>query len=149
MSDAAEHQRVDLFVMNRLFALSRRQFLGDTTTALAGLGLIDLLAGQAGAAAAGGSSSPVKLHHRPKAKRVLQIFCPGAASHMDLWEYKPALEKWDGKPLPGEEDFSSFQGKNGNLMCNVFFHTQLRLQILNPYKKVHLVKSCIVGFIYS
>ena len=35
---------------------------------------------------------------------------------MDLWEHKPALEKWDGKPLPGEEGFSSFQGKNGNLM---------------------------------
>ncbi|WP_419193663.1 DUF1501 domain-containing protein [Kolteria novifilia] len=55
-------------------------------------------------------------HHPPKAKRVLQIFCPGAASHMDLWEYKPALEKWNGKPLPGEENFVSFQGKNGNLM---------------------------------
>jgi hypothetical protein len=47
---------------------------------------------------------------------VLQIFCPGAASHMDLWEYKPELERWHGKPLPGEEDFVSFQGKNGNLM---------------------------------
>ena len=49
-------------------------------------------------------------------RRVLQIFCPGAASHMDLWEHKPALEKWHGKPLPGEENFVSFQGKNGNLM---------------------------------
>ena len=35
---------------------------------------------------------------------------------MDLWEHKPSLEKWHGKPLPGEEGFSSFQGKNGNLM---------------------------------
>ena len=55
-------------------------------------------------------------HSPPKARRVLQIFCPGAASHMDLWEHKPALEKYHGKPLPGEEDFVSFQGKNGNLM---------------------------------
>ena len=55
-------------------------------------------------------------HHAPKAKRVLQIFCPGAASAMDLWEYKPSLEKYHGKPLPGEENFVSFQGKNGNLM---------------------------------
>lgn len=52
----------------------------------------------------------------PKAKRVLQIFCPGAASHMDLWEHKPALERWHGTPLPGEEELVSFQGKNGNLM---------------------------------
>ena len=55
-------------------------------------------------------------HYEPKAKRVLQIFCPGAASHMDLWEHKPALDKYDGKPLPGEEGVLSFQGKNGPLM---------------------------------
>lgn len=55
-------------------------------------------------------------HHTAKAKRVLQIFCPGAASHLDLWEHKPALEEYHGKPLPGEEGFVSFQGKNGNLM---------------------------------
>ena len=52
----------------------------------------------------------------PKAKRVLQIFCPGGASHIDLWDYKPALAKYHGKPLPGEEGLVTFQGKNGNLM---------------------------------
>ena len=55
-------------------------------------------------------------HFPAQAQRVLQIFCPGAASHMDLWEYKPALEKYDGQPLPGAENFVSFQGKNGSLM---------------------------------
>ena len=55
-------------------------------------------------------------HHAPKAKRVLQIFCPGATSHIDLWEHKPMLEKLDGQPLPGEENIVSFQGKNGPLM---------------------------------
>jgi hypothetical protein len=35
---------------------------------------------------------------------------------MDLWDYKPSLEKYHGKPLPGEENFVSFQGRNGNLM---------------------------------
>ncbi len=55
-------------------------------------------------------------HFAPKAKRVLQIFCPGAASHIDLWEHKPELEKRHGTPLPGEENLVSFQGKNGNLM---------------------------------
>jgi hypothetical protein len=35
---------------------------------------------------------------------------------MDLWEHKPELDKWHGKPLPGEENFLSFQGRNGNLM---------------------------------
>ena len=46
----------------------------------------------------------------------MQIFCPGAASHIDLWEHKPELEKRHGSPLPGEENLVSFQGKNGNLM---------------------------------
>ncbi|MCP5114317.1 MAG: DUF1501 domain-containing protein, partial [bacterium] len=44
------------------------------------------------------------------------IFCPGGVSHIDTFEYKPALEKYNGQPLPGEEDFVSFQGKNGNLL---------------------------------
>ncbi len=57
-----------------------------------------------------------KTHHVARAQRVLHIFCPGAASHIDLWEHKPELEKYDGKPLPGGENFLSFQGKNGNLM---------------------------------
>ena len=55
-------------------------------------------------------------HFAPKAKRVLQIFCPGAASQIDLWEYKPELEKRHGQPLPGLTGASSFQGGNGNIM---------------------------------
>ena len=47
---------------------------------------------------------------------MLQIFCPGGASHIDLWDYKPSLEKYHDTPLPGEEKLVSFQGKNGNLM---------------------------------
>ncbi|MHA3772166.1 DUF1501 domain-containing protein [Verrucomicrobiota bacterium sgz303538] len=99
--------------------LSRRGFLGSVYSGLAGIGLASLL-GRDGIA--WGSEMPVwepgvgRTHFAPKAKRVLQIFCPGAASHIDLWDYKPELEKWDGKPLPGAENFVSFQGKNGNLM---------------------------------
>ncbi len=89
------------------FDQTRRHFLGHVPTALAGIGLTGLLQRDLLAS---------RQHHQPKAKRVLQIFCPGAASHMDLWEHKPELERMSGQSLPGEEDFSSFQGKNGNLM---------------------------------
>jgi hypothetical protein len=54
-------------------------------------------------------------HHAPRAKQVLQIFCPGGASHVDLWDHKPMLEKYHGTPLPGAAEVT-FQGKNGNLM---------------------------------
>ena len=90
---------------------SRREFLARMTTGLTGVALTDL-AGRS----AEGALAQAATHHQPRAKRVLQIFCPGAASHIDLWDHKPALEKFDGTPLPGEENLISFQGKNGNLM---------------------------------
>ena len=93
-----------------LHDLTRRRFLGSVTSGLFGVGLAGLMQRERAALAV----QPA--HFQPRAKRVLQIFCPGAASHMDLWEHKPMLEEWDGRMLPGEEDHVSFQGKNGALM---------------------------------
>lgn len=97
-------------------ALCRRGFLGNIYTALAGIGLTHLLGHDLPATEQAWQPGGGITHFTARAKRVLQVFCPGAASHIDLWEHKPALEKWHGKPLPGEEGFLSFQGKNGNLM---------------------------------
>jgi len=108
-----------MFEAQRLVELTRRSFLGDITSGLAGAGLLQLLAGDAvgeSSTASAWQAGRGMTHHAPKAKRVLQIFCPGAASHLDLWDYKPMLKKMHGKPLPGEEGFKSFQGVNGNLM---------------------------------
>ncbi len=55
-------------------------------------------------------------HFAGKARRVVQIFCPGAVSHLDTFEYKPELEKRHGEPLPGAEKLVTFQGGNGSLM---------------------------------
>ena len=100
----------------QLAELTRRRFLGNVYSGLGGVGLMHLLGRAAAAEQPAWEAGRGQTHHAPKAKRVLQIFCPGAASAMDLWEYKPSLEKYHGKPLPGEEHFVSFQGKNGNLM---------------------------------
>ena len=97
-------------------AFTRRGFLGNVATAMAGIGLANLLANDLRAEETSWAPSSGQTHIPAKAKRVLQIFCPGAASHMDLWEHKPALEKHHGQPLPGAENFLSFQGKNGALM---------------------------------
>jgi hypothetical protein len=103
--------------------VSRRGFLSDSFRGLAGVGLASLLSDDLLGATA--SITDDSGYWRPgrgvsqypaRAKRVLQIFCPGAASHIDLWDYKPALAKYHGKPLPGEEGAVTFQGKNGNLM---------------------------------
>ncbi|MCA9115302.1 MAG: DUF1501 domain-containing protein, partial [Planctomycetaceae bacterium] len=102
--------------MNQLMELTRRRFLGNVSTGLGGIGLMQLLRGKASAEQSDWQAGRGMTHHPARAKRVLQIFCPGAASAMDLWEHKPSLEKYHGKPLPGEENLVSFQGKNGNLM---------------------------------
>jgi hypothetical protein len=91
------------------FDRTRRAFLGDMSKGMAGVALSQLLLRDLVAA-------PRAPHFAPKAKQVLQIFCPGGASHVDLWDHKPMLEKYHGTPLPGAATEVTFQGKNGNLM---------------------------------
>ena len=55
-------------------------------------------------------------HFTPKAKRVIQIFCPGGVSHLDTFDYKPELDKRSGQPMPGGDKDVTFQGANRNLM---------------------------------
>lgn len=95
--------------------ITRRGFLGRTSS-LAGVGLAHLLAHDLRSEEPDRRAGAGLTHHPAKAKRVLQVFCPGAASHLDLWEHKPELEKRHGEPLPGGENLVSFQGPNGNLM---------------------------------
>lgn len=132
--------------------LSRRGFLSQVPTGLGGVGLLSLLADDLAAAETEGWQPGRGVGHHPaKAKRVLQIFCPGAASHIDLWDYKPSLEKYDGKPLPGEENLVSFQGKNGNLMkspwaFNPCGESGKRISSLLPHMAAHVDR---MAFIHS
>lgn len=59
--------------------------------------------------------APRAPHFAPKAKNVLVIFCSGALSHLDVWDYKPELIKRHGQALPGTEKLITFQGENGAL----------------------------------
>ena len=103
--------------------LDRRGFLARAGTGLAGVALASLLAEQD--LLAGESASPVirpeaPLAARPphfpaKAKRVLVIFCSGAVSHLDTFDFKPELVKRAGQPMPGADKLITFQGENGNL----------------------------------
>jgi hypothetical protein len=55
-------------------------------------------------------------HFAARADQVLVIFCTGALSHLDTWDYKPELIKRHDQPMPGAgEKFVTFQGENGNL----------------------------------
>ena len=86
--------------------LNRRDFLSHTATGLGGIALASLCAAE---------SRSTKPHFTPQATRILHIFCSGACSHLDTWDYKPELIKWHGHPLPGMDKLVTFQGENGNL----------------------------------
>ncbi len=114
--------------------LSRRSFLSHTGTGLGGIALASLLAGDNLLADAPeppirpaidpqNPHAPRPSHFAPQAKNVLVIFCSGACSQVDTWDYKPELIKRDGQPLPGSEKLVTFQGENGALTKSSYeFH---------------------------
>jgi len=59
-------------------------------------------------------------HFKPKAKRVVQLFMAGAASHIDLFDFKPDLVKHDGKPSDFGEKVEAFQNGLGPWMRPVW-----------------------------
>ena len=62
--------------------------------------------------------APRSPHFPAKAKRVLMIFCSGALSHVDTFDYKPELVKRHDMPMPtaSGEKLITFQGEQGNLI---------------------------------
>jgi hypothetical protein len=81
--------------------LDRRRFLDFSVTGLGAAALFGLL-DQERAVAAGGkvAASP---HPVAKAKRAIHICLVGGLSQIDSFDYKPAVDKLHGKPLPSEE----------------------------------------------
>src|SRR5688500_9746667 len=100
---------------------SRRDFLWDLGGGLGGIALAHLL-GQAGLLAAeGDGDAPAAdlnggLHHRAKAKRVVQLFMSGAASQCDTFDYKPELIARNGQPFDPGETVELFQSSPGACM---------------------------------
>jgi hypothetical protein len=80
---------------------SRREFLWRSGGGLGGIALASLLSDER---AVGGV-----LHHPPKAKRVVQLFMAGAASHIDLFDFKPELIKRHGQKSDFGEAVEAFQ----------------------------------------
>lgn len=59
--------------------------------------------------------APRSPHFPAKAKNVVVIFCSGACSQLDTFDYKPELIKRHGQPMPGADGLITFQGAQGNL----------------------------------
>src|SRR3989475_13334023 len=78
---------------------SRRQFLARCGMGLGALGLASLLSEEALAATAG-SAGVKPSHFAAKSKHVIHIFAQGAPSHIDTWDPKPVLAKYEDQTLP-------------------------------------------------
>ena len=105
--------------------LNRKNFLTQASTALGSIALTSLLSSDRLLASGKSSESAVQIdpadpyaprapHFQAKAKNVLVIFCAGAVSQLETWDYKPKLIEWDDRPLPGGPSVT-FQGPAGNL----------------------------------
>jgi hypothetical protein len=111
--------------------LSRRQAL---KTAGAGFGYLALagLLGRTTARAATnepGPLAPRRPHFTPRAKRIIFLFMEGAMSQVDTWEYRPHLQRDDGRPGPGGGTLTGSRfgfrrhGRTGTWVSELFPHT--------------------------
>ena len=83
--------------------LSRRWFFRECGLGLGAIALGSLMGQKASAESALiNPLSPKPPHFKPKAKRVIYLFQAGAPSQLDMFDYKPSLVKWNGKPVPQE-----------------------------------------------
>jgi len=106
---------------------NRRTFLSNTATGLGSIALAQLLTSQGLAAGRQENQDPIRPEINPRnpnqarpshfpaaAKNVIVIFCAGACSQIDTFDYKPELIRRNGQPMPGE-NVITFQGGQGNL----------------------------------
>ena len=102
-------------------AHTRRTMLSNLTHGFGGIALSSLLAREG--LLADQTASPTHhhqtphrhapYHHAPKAKRVIQLFMAGAASHIDTFDYKPLLTGKHGEPWNPGETVELFQSTPG------------------------------------
>ena len=92
----------------QLQLITRRCFLRSAgqlslgAIALAALGKPALGAATPGSPQVINPLAPRKPHFEPKVKRVIYLHMSGGPPHLDLFDYKPELVKWNDKPCPDE-----------------------------------------------
>ncbi len=128
--------------------LSRRELLKSSSAGFGYLALAGLLgqqqASQAQATRARSPLEPRAPHFRAKAKRIIFLFMEGAMSQMDTFEYKPALQRNDGRPGPG----------GGTLVASKFRfsrhgQTGVAMSELMPNIARHVDKFCFLRGLHT
>ena len=103
-------------------SISRRQLIQRAGAGFGSVALSSLLAEEGYAAS--DPLAPRQSHFSAKAKSVIWLFINGGPSHVDTWDYKPQLEKMDGKELEGfDKKTGFFANAVGPLMKSPFEFT--------------------------
>lgn len=92
-------------VLNSKLNIARRHFFRDCGVGVGKVALASLLADRCASAAPINASNPMAAkppHFAPKAKAVIHLFMAGAPSQLDLFDNKPKLKEYEGKPIPPE-----------------------------------------------
>ncbi len=94
--------------------MHRREMLRLMGSGFGLLGLANVMHGST----SGGPLAVRSPHFPARAKRVIFLFLNGGLSHIDTFDPKPGLEKWDGTPMPGPK--IKTDRASGNLMRSPF-----------------------------
>ena len=101
--------------------LLRRAFLSQYAGSLGGLALAQLLQTERGLVHGGGVDQKPST---ASAKSIICLFQHGGPSQMDLFDPKPELTKWHGKPYPGGNLEVHFDKQMGNMLGSPFGFTK-------------------------
>src|SRR5438045_2614227 len=89
---------------DQLQQLTRRSFLKNTGQFCLGAIALAELMGTRASASVNTPVNPLFTNPQfaPKVKRVIYLHMSGGPPHLDLFDYKPELVKWNDKPCPDE-----------------------------------------------
>ncbi|MDR3622164.1 MAG: DUF1501 domain-containing protein [Paludisphaera borealis] len=129
--------------------LSRRQVLKNAGTGFGYLALAGLLGENAPRANAASPAKPGPLsskqpHFPVKAKRIIFLFMSGAMSQMDTFDYKPTLQKSDGKVGPGGGTLTASKFKFAQ-----YGQTGTWVSELYPHVAQHVDKLCFIKGLHT
>src|SRR6267154_1599683 len=132
---------------------TRREFLCEMGAGFADLALFALLSRDAHAAAV--NPLAAKAPHFPaKAKHVVFLFMNGAPSHIDTFDPKPLLSKFNGTPYKGNLVVGSNNRPIGHLMQSPFEFKKygqsgVEISSLFPHTSRFADDLCVVRSMYT
>ncbi len=109
--------------------ISRRHLLKTAGAGFGYLALAGLLGHTAPRASADGPLTPRTPHFRARARRIIFLFMEGAMSQMDTFEFKPRLQRENGREAPGGATLTASRfrfarhGQSGTWVSELFPHT--------------------------